>query len=47
MRVPSEQAMFFKSDPRCFGPRGKFQHYIEVSIKTARVFRLSVSCDYV
>ena len=32
--------------PRCFGLRGKFQHNIKVSVKTARVSRLSVSCDY-
>ena len=37
---------FFWSHPRCFGPLGKFQHNIKVSIKTARVSRLSVSCDY-
>ena len=39
--------MFFLSDPRCFGPLCKFQHNVETSIKTARVSRLSVSCDYV
>ena len=38
--------MFFWSHPRCFGPLGKFQHNIKISIKTARVSRLSVSCDY-
>ena len=38
--------VFFLSDPRCFGPLGKFQHNIEISIKTARVSRLSVSVDY-
>ena len=32
--------------PRCFGLRGKFQHNIKVSVKAARVSRLSVSCDY-
>ena len=37
---------FFWSHPRCFGPLGKFQHNIKISIKTARVSRLSVSCDY-
>ena len=42
-----ESYVFFLSDPRCFGPLGKFQHNIEISIKTARVSRLSVSCDYV
>ena len=43
---PSGKAMFFWSHPRCLGPLGKFQHNIEISIKTARVSRLSVSCDY-
>ena len=38
---------FFWSHPRCFGPLGKFQHKIKISIKTTRVSRLSVSCDYV
>ena len=38
--------MFFWSHPRCFGPLGKFQHNIKISIKTARVSRLSVSYDY-
>ena len=38
--------MFFWSHPWCFGPLGKFQHNIKISIKTARVSRLSVSCDY-
>ena len=37
---------FFWSHPRCFGPLGKFQHNIKIYIKTARVSRLSVSCDY-
>ena len=41
------KAMFFWSDPRCFGSLGEFQHKLEISIKTARVSRLSVSCDYV
>ena len=39
--------MFFWSHLRCFGPLGKFQHNIKISIKTARVSRLSVSYDYV
>ena len=43
---PSGKAMFFWSHPRCFGPLGKFQHNIKISIKTARVSRLSASCDY-
>ena len=34
------------SHPRCFGPLGKFQHNMKISIKTARVFRLSVSYEY-
>ena len=38
--------VFFLSYPRCFGPLVKFQHNIKISIKTARVSRLSVSCDY-
>ena len=38
---------FFWSHPRCFGPLGKFQHNIKISIKTAHVSRLFVSCDYV
>ena len=41
-----QYASFTPSDPRCFGPLGKFQHNIEISIRTARVSRLSVSCDY-
>ena len=44
---PSGKAMFFWSHPRCFGPLGKFQHNIKISIKTARVSRLSFSCDNV
>ena len=44
---PSAKAMIFWSHPRCFGPLGKFQHDIKISIKTACVSRLSVSCDYV
>ena len=44
----SGKAMFFFwSHPRCFEPLGKFQHSIKISIKTARVSRLSTSCDYV
>ena len=41
-----ESNVLFWSHPRRFGPLGKFQHNIEVSIKTARVSRLSVSYDY-
>ena len=37
---------FFWSHPRCFWPLGKFQHNIKISVKTARVSRLSVSYDY-
>ena len=37
---------FFWSHPRCFGSLAKFQHNIKISVKTARVSRLSVSCDY-
>ena len=43
---PSEKAMFFWSDPQCFGPLGNFQHNIKISIETARVSRLLfVSCN--
>ena len=38
-----ESNVFFWSHPRCFGPLGKFQHNIKISIKTAGVSRLSVS----
>ena len=37
----SEKAVFFKSDPRCFGPLCKFQDNMEISIKTARVSKIS------
>ena len=37
---------FFWSHPRYFGPLGKFLHNIKISIMTARVSRLSLSCDY-
>ena len=45
---PSGKALlfFFWSHLRCFGPLGKFQHNIKISIKTARVSRRSISCDY-
>ena len=33
---------FFGSDPRCFGLLDKFQHNIEISIKTTRVNMISV-----
>ena len=33
--------------PLSSGSLGKFQHNIKISNKTARVSRLSVSCDYV
>ena len=35
-----------KSHPQCLGPLSKFQHNIQISIKTARVSRLSVSCGH-
>ena len=39
---PSGKAIFFfSSGPWCFGPLGKFQHNVQISIKTARVYRLS------
>ena len=41
-----ESNFFFWSHPQCFGPLGKFQRNIKISIKTARVSRLSVSYDY-
>ena len=37
---------FFWGHLRCFGPHDKFQHNIKISIITARVSRLSVSCGY-
>ena len=37
--------LFLKSSP-VFRPLRKFQHSIKISIKTACVFRLSVSCYY-
>ena len=39
---PSGKAIFFWSHPRCFGPLGKFQHNIKISIKTI----ISVFPDY-
>ena len=36
-----ESNVFFWGHPRCFGPLGKFQHNIKISIKTTRVSRLS------
>ena len=30
---PSGKAMFFWSHPQCFGPLGKFQHNIKISVK--------------
>ena len=41
-----ESTVFFLSHPWCFGLLGIFQHNIKISIKTAPVSRLSVSCDY-
>ena len=44
---PSGKAIFFFwSHPQCFGPLGKVQHNINISIKTSSVSRLSVSYDY-
>ena len=40
-----ENTVSFWSHPWCFGPLGKFQHNIKISIKTARVSRLSASCE--
>ena len=36
-----ESNVFFSVHPRCFGPVGKFQHNVKISIETARVSRLS------
>ena len=41
------ESTFFWGYPHCFGPLRKFQHNIKISIKTAHISRLSVSCDYV
>ena len=41
-----EKAMFFLKSSPVFGLLSKFQHNIMISIKTARVSRLSVFCDY-
>ena len=42
----SMKALFFLKSSRCFGPLGQFLHNIKISVKTAHVSRLSVSCDY-
>ena len=39
--LPSGKAMFFWIDLRCFRPLGKFQHNVDISIKTAHVSTLS------
>ena len=44
--IPFRESYIFWSDPRCFSSLGKFQHNIEISIKTARASILSVSCVY-
>ena len=44
--LQGKECFFFWSHPWCFGPLSKFQHYIKISIKTARVSILSVSYDY-
>ena len=36
--LPSGKAMVLLSDPRCFGPLGKFQHNVKISIKTVFPF---------
>ena len=38
-----ESSVFLWSHPWCFGPLGKFQHDMKISIKTALVSRLSVT----
>ena len=45
--ISFRESTVFWSRPRCFGPLRKFQHKVKISIKTARVSRQSVSCDYV
>ena len=44
--IPLRESTVFWSHPRCFGPQGKFQHNVKISLKMARFSRLSVSCDY-
>ena len=44
--LDKEGYIFVWSDPWCFGLLSKFQHNTEISIKAARVSRLSISCDY-
>ena len=41
-----ESTVFFEVIPGIFGLLRKFQHNIKISVKAARVSRLSVSCDY-
>ena len=43
---PFRESSIFWSHPRCFGLLRKIKHNIKVSIKTARVSRLSASSDY-
>ena len=43
--IPSGKTLFFWSHPRCLRPLDKFHPNIKISIETARVSRLSVSCD--
>ena len=38
-----ESSVFLWSHPWCFGPLGRFQHDMKISIKTALVSRLSVT----
>ena len=46
--IPFRERFFFWSDPRCFGPLGKFHQNIEILLRRP-VFPdyRSVSCDYV
>ena len=44
--IPFEESTFFFEVTPVFGPLGKFQHNIKISIKTTSVSRLSVSYDY-
>ena len=43
---PFRESNVFLKPSRCFGPLGKFQRNIKISIKTARVSRQPLSCDY-
>ena len=44
--LQGKQCFFFLNSSPVFWAVGRFQHNIKISIKMARVSRLSVSCDY-